>query len=405
MRPGLRNLLWAVSLLFLALWFYSALRPRVLPPDAAKFFEEDFLNRSVERARISYIVSGLSTLASFGALYLITKMSERGSILSGTAGGSPAPLRAVALGVSLGVAAALLFSLIALPFDVYRFYLDKAYNLTPIGLPAYLWDYAKNVLLGAVQYGLTGAFAAWVYLRFPRTWHFVLSGAFLVASLVVYALYPVVIAPLFNTFRPLGESETLQDVRELAASAGMEVDDVLVMDASTKTSRANAYFAGVGRTKQVVLYDTLLQSHTRGEVRLVVAHELAHWRSGHIMKGLLASSIGVLAALIVFRAAIGGALEVPAQSLLHIERFLVTLFVFATLAGFVLSPVSGYISRRFEVESDAYALALTGDHVSFTGSQVSLAKTNLADVYPPRFIRWFAASHPSTLERIQRANP
>ena len=160
------------------------------------------------------------------------------------------------------------------------------------------------------------------------------------------------------------------------------------------------------RSKQVVLYDTLLKSHSREEIRLVVAHELAHWRFGHIVKGLLASSLGVLAALYLFRlAGAGAAAGTSVSSLIEVERFLVALFVFATLASFVLSPVSSYLSRRFEIQSDAYSLSLTGDSAAFVGSQVSLATTNLADVSPPHFIRWFAASHPSTLERILSANP
>ena len=402
----MQKTLWVISLLFLVLWLYSALKPRVLPPEAYRYFSEDVLSRSLDRATRSYVCTGLSTLATFSALYLISRRSATGSILSELIGGRPTPCRAALLGLCLGAGAALLFSLVGLPFNIYLFHLDRAFNLTPMTLVAYLWDYAKNTLLSIGEYSLAGAAIAWTVTRFPGGWHFILGGAFLVASLTMYALYPVLVAPMFNSFHPLPEGQVMQDVRDLAASAGMEVNQVLVMEASAKTSRANAYFAGIGRTKQVVLYDTLLNSHSREEIRLVVAHELAHWRFGHIVKGILASSLGVLAALYAFRLAGAGAdAGTSTSSMVAVERFLVAMFVFATLAGFVLSPVSSYVSRRFEVEADAYSLSLTGDSAAFVGSQVSLATTNLADVSLPSFIRWFAATHPSTLERILSANP
>ena len=238
MRAGVLKALWVVSLLFMALWLYSALKPRVLPPEAYRYFPADVLERSLDRARRSYVCSGLSTLAMFLVLYLVARWSAAGSILSEVISRRPAPGRAALLGLCLGVGAALLFSLAGLPFGIYRFYLDRVFDLTPMTLPTYLWDYAKNALLSVVEYSLAGAAIAWTFTRFPGGWHLILGGAFLVASLAIYALYPMVIAPMFNSFHPLPEGPVMQDVRDLAASAGMEVDRVLVMEASAKTSLA-----------------------------------------------------------------------------------------------------------------------------------------------------------------------
>ena len=401
--------LWVISLLFLALWLYFALKPRALSQEAAAYFSGEFLEKSLARAKPAYVNSGLSTLASFVVLYLVARWSSRGPILSALFGGSVTPGRAALLGLCLGGGAALLLSVVSLPFGIYGFYLDRAFNLSTMQLPAWLVDYAKNVFLSVATYSLAASFAAWAVARFPQTWHLVLGGSFVVASLVISALYPVLIAPMFNTFHPLPEGSVLQDVRELASAAGMQVDNVLVMEASAKTVRANAYFAGVGATKQLVLYDTLLSSHSREEIRLVVAHELGHWRHGHLVKSVLISSSGVLAALWVFWLSLlhsAGASPAAGTGLTHlaIERLLVTLFVFAALAGYSLSPASSYISRRFEVQSDAYSLALTGDRPAFISSQVNLARSNLGDVDPPSFIRWFAWTHPTTLERIRSAS-
>lgn len=413
-RTGLLlKCLWGLSLVFLALWIFSALWPRQLPQDASRYFDPLMLERSLRRAKLSYLNSGLASIASLAVLYAVFRWSSKGPFLSHLVGGQLGPGRAALLGLGLGVGAAILFSLAGLPFGICGYYLDRAFGLTPMSLSVYLLDYAKSTAFSALQYGASGLFAAWAIVRFPRVWHWTLTGAFLAASLVLNYLYPVLIAPAFNTFRPLEEGPVLQDVRELAGAAGMQVDQVLVMEASAKTSRANAYFAGVGRTKQVVLYDTLLQSHSRDETRLVIAHELAHWRFGHIVKSMLLSSVAALAFLLVFRsaalrsvpgAALSGSMQAfQASSPLTLERVLVLMFVFATLAGFVTNPASAYISRRFERQADAYALALTGDAQAFTGSQVRLATTNLSDVQPPPFIYWYAATHPSTLERILSA--
>jgi STE24 endopeptidase len=409
----LLRVLWWVSLLFLVLWVCAALWPRQIPQEASQYFDASNLARSLRRARLAYLNSGLSSIASLGVLHALARRSSKGPLLSAFSGSRWGPGTAAILGLALGAGAALLFSLAGLPFGIYGYYLDRSFGLTPMTLSAYLVDYAKSTVLSVLQYGASGMFAAWAMVRFSRTWHWVLAGSFLVASLVLTYLYPVVIAPAFNTFRPLEEGQVLQDVRDLSEAAGMHVDQVLVMEASAKTSRANAYFAGVGRTKQVVLYDTLLQSHTREETRLVVAHELAHWRFGHLVKSTLLSSLAVLASLLVFRYAIvgyssGNASDINMQDHggtgpLTVERLLVLLFVFATLAGYVLNPVGAYVSRRHERQADAYALTITRDAEAFIGSQVSLAQTNLADVQPPQFIYWYAATHPSTLERILSA--
>ncbi len=377
--------LWVVSLLFLALWMASALRPRAFPAEARAYFTQEFLEQSVRRATLSYVNSGLATLAAFVALYLVGRWSAR-AFNTG---------RPIVVGLCLGTAGALLFALVSLPFGIYGLYLDRAYGLSRMQLPAWLLDYAKGTFLSVLEYSFAGAFVAWAFVRFPRTWHLVLGGSFVALSLVISMLYPVLIAPLFNKFHPLPEGQVLEDVRELAAAAGMKVDKVLVMEASAKTARANAYFTGIGRTKQVVLYDTLLSTNSPEEVRLVVAHELGHWKYGHVVKETFVSAAGVIAALWVFRLSLGPGLT--------LERVLVLLLIFSTLAGYALSPASSYMSRRFEVQSDAYSLSLTGRRSAFISSQVNLARTNLGDVQPPDFIRWFAWTHPTTLERIESA--
>lgn len=420
--------LWILSLAFLAIWLVSAVLPVRPSEEAEAYFREVFLLKARRRATLAYVSSGLNTLAMFGALYLVARLAARRPILSWAARGELTLLKCAGSGFLLGLGAAALFSAVSLPFGIYRLYLERGFGLSRMTLPAYLLDYGKSTMLSAAMYSLAGGFAAMAFARFPRTWHFLLGGAFLLASLVVGAIYPTLIAPLFDKFHPLPPGPVLSDVRELADKAGMQVDRVLVMEASAKTTRMNAYFAGIGGSKQVVLYDTLLARDSREQVRLVVAHELGHWKLGHVVRAILISAAGVFAALWLFRAAfwaagagVGGIAGVAAADAMDVaavagagqayglpyvdlERFLASLLVFAALAGYVLTPASSYVSRTFEVQSDAYSLQLTGDRAAFVSTQVSLAMANLGDIDPPPFIRWFAWTHPTTLERIRAAS-
>lgn len=306
------------------------------------------------------------------------------------------------MGLTLGAAASGLLSLVSLPFSAYAgYFLERKFGLSRMTFGAWLADYGKSSLLDLMAYGLGGAFLAWALVKVPRGWYIVATVAFLGASVIMSALYPLVIAPAFNEFHPLEDPAVLEDVRSLSEKAGMNVDKVLVMEASAKTSRVNAYFAGIGRTREVVLYDTLLMGHSREEVRLVTAHELGHWRYGHVAWGIAASSAGVFLALALFRASVGG--PVGPSDFRSLGNTLKSLLVFIVLFSYVAAPVSNFISRSFEVKADAYSLALTEDRGSFITSQVSIAKYNLSDVEPPPFIRWFAWTHPTTLERIASA--
>jgi len=404
-QPFVARGLWAVSLVFVALWMASALVPANPSKEAGTYFSEEFLATARRRATLAYIDSGLSTLAALGVLYLATRLVSRGQLLSSLFRGELPLANAAALGLFLGAGAALLLGAVDLPFSICGLYLDKAFGLSKMTLPAYLLDYAKGTSLNVLAYSLGGGFTVLVLVKFPRTWHFVLAGAFLLASLLVSMVYPTVIAPMFNKFHPLPAGPVQTAVDEMAAKAGMHIDKVLVMEASAKTTRVNAYFAGIGRTKQVVLYDTLLTSNSIQEVRLVLAHEMGHWKLGHVGKGLLVSAAGTLALLWVFRVSLWPPGVAAVSSGEGLGRLLVSLLVFITLAGYVLTPASSFVSRVFESRADAYSLYLSGDSSAFISTQVGLAVGNLSDVDPPAFIRWFAWTHPTTMERIRSAMP
>jgi STE24 endopeptidase len=187
-------------------------------------------------------------------------------------------------------------------------------------------------------------------------------------------------------------------VGELSQKARLPVEQVMVMDASRRTTRANAYFTGLGRTKRIVLYDTLLENYPPDQVKSVVAHEMAHWRQGHIVRGL---AWGTLANFI-FWGFLFIALRATIPPSVFVQPYTwAVILLFFILVSFVGSPVQNHLYRSMEIEADRVSVMLTGDAPAAVRLQVNLAVKNLSDVSPPAFIQWFSYSHPSAPDRIK----
>jgi STE24 endopeptidase len=393
------RVLFGVSLLFLVFWFGSIVLHQYISVEALEYFDLVFLERAATRAKISYTVSGLKFLSIIFFLWGAYRLSRSKVWEQTLSRFNHSLFRGIVLGCILGVLAAITFSLVSLPFDAYsRFYLERKYDLTSLTFHEWFVNWLRQVFMEILMYLGLGGGAAAVLIAFPERWYLVLGIGFITMSIVLTALYPVFIAPMFDEFIPLRDQTLLSDIKALAQNAGMEVDNVRVMKASAKTVRLNAYFAGLGKTREIVLYDTLFESHSRAEVLLVVAHELGHWRHNHLAKSLVLNSIGVFIVIWLLKA-----FTRTDCSLLSVTRVLASLFVVSTLIGYLLNPVSNYVSRLHEVQADTFALEMIEDPKTFISTQIKLAEGNLSDVNPPPFIKWFAWTHPTTLERISHA--
>jgi STE24 endopeptidase len=212
------------------------------------------------------------------------------------------------------------------------------------------------------------------------------------------ALAPVLLDPVFNDFTPLPEGETRSDVLELARAAGVKVGEVYSVDASRRTTAANAYVAGLGPTKRVVLFDTLLERYSRDEVRVVVAHELAHVRNRDVPRGVLyAALVAPAAALAVQRLS----WELSPQR--GTPGALPALALAGAIVGAPTGLIGNRLSRAIERRSDAYSLTLTGAPEAFISFEREIAVQNVADLDPPRWLTSLLATHPPTAERIGAA--
>ena len=272
-----------------------------------------------------------------------------------------------------------------------------------VGLVTQSWrgwaaDLLKGAGIEAVLAGGAGAAVVAITRRYPRGWWLPASAGSVLFGAGLAALAPVVLDPVFNDFTPLPEGETRSDVLELAAAAGVSVGEVFSIDASRRTTAANAYVTGLGPTKRVVLFDTLLDRYNRDEVRVVVAHELAHVRNRDVLRGLIyAALVAPAAALAVQR--LSWALSPERGS----AGALPALALAAVLVGAPTGLIGNRLSRALERRSDAYSLELTGAADAFISFERAIALQNVADLTPPRWLASLLATHPPTAERIGAA--
>jgi len=259
-------------------------------------------------------------------------------------------------------------------------------------------DLLKGAAIESVLAGGAGAAAVAVTRRWPRGWWLPASAGSVLFGTALAAVAPVLLDPVFNDFTPLPEGETRSDVLELAQAAGVKVGEVYSIDASRRTTAANAYVAGLGPTKRVVLFDTLLDRYSRDEIRVVVAHELAHVRNRDVIRGM------------VFAALVAPAAALAVQRLsweLSPERgtagALPALALAAVLVGAPTGLIGNRLSRAIERRSDAYSLKLTRAPEAFISFERTIAVQNVADLDPPRWLTSLLATHPPTAERIAAA--
>jgi len=296
--------------------------------------------------------------------------------------------------LALGVVWASAF--VRLPIDVWRGWVhERRFGFSTQRLGGFLGDWAKGqavggALVGTAFLGLV-ALARWL----PDGWPLVAAPLAALAVALLGFVAPIVLEPLFNRFEPLGDGELAAELRSLAERARVPVRDVLVADASRRTRKVNAYVSGLGATRRVVVFDTLLGRMGTAELHVVVAHELGHRRFRHPAKGTLLGMAGAVGAVAVLWLVLGEDAAEPASAPLAI--------LVATLLVLAATPPLAALSRRWERACDLFALELTRDLQAFVAAFETLADANLADPDPPRVLYLLLFTHPTVPERIRAA--
>ena len=284
-------------------------------------------------------------------------------------------------------------SVVRTPLALWRgWWRERRWGFSTQGADGWLGDRAKGLAVSTVLGA--GAWAAAVALAraLPAWWAVPAAAALALAVLLLSFVAPVILEPLFNRFRPLEDETLAASLRGLSQRAGVPVREVLVADASRRTTKVNAYVSGIGRTRRVVVFDTLLQAADRDAVEVVVAHELGHRREGHVGKLTLLAMGGAVVAVALLWAVLGTRVADP-RTLPEALLLLLALELAALAPGAALS-------RRFERAADRCSLDLTEQPSAFARAHLELARRNLSDLDPPHLVYLLLFSHPTTPERL-----
>ncbi|MCS7011084.1 MAG: M48 family metallopeptidase [Anaerolineales bacterium] len=376
---------------------------RPLPPSAQGIYDHEtynrWLNYSLETMRLGILSSGVITAILLGLMgFNVFGWVER---LTASWFSHPILQTLAFLGIFV-----LLTTFLSLPFDYYRtFVIEEKFGFNKTTLRTFVLDHLKSLALATILGGAIVALLNWLYLNFQaRLWLFILA-AWLILSIVlviVFVLSTKVFVKIFNKLTPLPEGPLKEKIAALAESVGFQVRAISVMDASKRSTKLNAFFSGLGRTREVVLFDTLLERLPEEEVLSVVAHELGHAVHKDTLR-LLVTRILVLG---LYAAVIGAILQSPALgeafglSGVHFGFSLVLFSILVEPLEILLSLPLNALSRRAEYAADAFAARKVGAEATGRALRI-LAQENLANLNPHPLYVLFHYSHPPIPARLE----
>lgn len=368
----------------------------VVPVPAREVFSERQISRGEAYSSLQRHLGWASLVVSL-AVALVLGLTRLGA---GVVRVLPGPwwVRAT-LGAGLLTAAG---TLATLPFGVRARQHALDYGLTRQPLAGWLQDQASSLLVTWVIAALVVLLVVGTARRSPRRWPLWTGVAGALLTVLGSWAYPVLVEPLFNHFTPLPAGPLRTRILELAAREHVPVSEVLVADASRRTTTLNAYVSGFGSTRRVVLYDTLVEDVPQRETLVVVAHELGHARHQDVVLGTALGAAGVLVASGLAGVVLGRRRVLRRSGVEGVGEPEVAALALALVAvGTLLaSPVENTISRAIEARADRASLAATGDYRGFERIQAGLAARSLADPEPPAWSQFWFGSHPTALERV-----
>lgn len=305
----------------------------------------------------------------------------------------------------------LMVGLLDLPFTLYKtFRLEERFGFNKMTLGLWLGDLVKSTLVGALIGLPIMALILWLMASAGQLWWLWTWGVWMAFNLLALVLYPTVIAPLFNKFKPLDDETLKARVTALMQRCGFSAKGLFVMDGSKRSAHANAYFTGFGAAKRVVFYDTLLKQLSAAEVDAVLAHELGHFKHKHIIKRIVLlfamslvgfALLGWLSSQVWFYTGLGVRPNLTGAN----DALALLLFMLGVpLLTFFISPLMAQLSRQHEFEADAYAIS-HADGRDLQSALLKLYKDNASTLTPdPVFVKFYY-SHPPASERLGRMIP
>jgi STE24 endopeptidase len=294
--------------------------------------------------------------------------------------------------------------ILSVPFGLYStFRIENRYGFNTMTARLWISDFVKSLLVSTILLSIVAPAGLWLIHFSPHYWWLWVWAFLLVFGIFVMYISPYVIEPLFNKFTPIADESLRERIIGLTEKAGIHARKILRVDASKRSRHTNAYFTGIGKTKRIVLYDTLLDGMDGGEILSVLAHEIGHWKKRHLLKTMAAVEVFSLIALYLSYRLVKGDFLTDlfrlSQSTL-VAKFVLVAFIGGILSP-ALAPVMSAFSRKHEREADRISYELAGDAQAMVSAFVKLSKENLSNLHPhPLYVAMYY-SHPPILERIR----
>jgi STE24 endopeptidase len=290
-------------------------------------------------------------------------------------------------------------AILALPFDIYsKFVIDKKFGFSTIDVKTYVIDNIKSAALSIIFGSLIIALVSWIISSFALWWFWSFIAIFVII-LFINMFYPTLIAPLFNKFTPLEDSELKNSIEVLMQKAGLKSSGIFTMDASKRDNRLNAYFGGLGKSKRVVLFDTLLKKLNKNELLAVLGHELGHFKHKDILKNITLVALEMFV-LFAFFGNLPQSVYEAFQLKSGAHSVIVIFLILSSAISFFLMPIFGYLSRKNEYKADKYGSECESKE-ALASALIKLADENKSFPRSHFLYIFFYHTHPPLIERLK----
>jgi len=365
--------------------------------------EDSLLDKAKRYASIKYSLAIIEAIYLLAFLFIL--MASGLSRILATRISNLIPNHFLALAILVYILVVyILYYLLDFPLNLYRsFVLEHRFSLSNQKLGDWLKDQIKAGIIAYIIISILAEAFYYILRHYLHAWWLIISLFWIFFSLVLAKLVPVVIIPLFFKYRKLSDDTLRERIIDLADKMQVKILDVFEIDFSQKTKKANAAFVGWGRTKRVILADTLKDKYSFDEIEVILAHEFAHYRLKHLSKLILVnSSVIMFSFYIIFISSEHSLSIFGLRSLWDIAALPVILIYFVIL-GIIMQPFENYISRRLERNADLMALKVTSKKDAFISMMEKLASQNLSHRNPHPLIKFLFFDHPPVDERIAMA--
>lgn len=297
-----------------------------------------------------------------------------------------------------------------IPFSLYReFVVEKRFGFSKMTFKLWIIDNLKEGILSIILSALLTIVASIFFVKCPSSWWFILAAVLICFTFIMQIIYPKFIAPLFNKFSPLEEGELKEKLSDLLQKTGFVSDGIFIMDASKRSGHSNAYFTGFGKSKRIVLFDTLTKTLTADELVAVLGHELGHFKLKHILKRLIFTiplefvllfALYKLAQFTDLYTGFGFA-NITAQNVSSVQfiGLFLAILIYGSISE-IISPITNIFSRKDEYAADKFSVEHCNNKEDLISALIKLNSDNLSELLPPKVYVFWNFSHPTLIERI-----